>query len=89
MLKLEGLSSLLEKITIQHNPSTTNNVLTLRTEELPIFGLGTKFLPEDLQISLGKTFDISILNTTVSYSFGVEPQHLLISGITQCLNVLA
>ena len=70
-------------INIRRNPSTTNYVLSLRTEELPIFGLGAKFLPEDLQIILGKIFDISILNATVSYPFGVEPQHLLISGMPQ------
>ena len=74
-------------ITIQRNPSTTNYVLTLRTKELPLFGLCAKFLPEDLQIILGKIFDISILNA--SFSFEVEPQHLLISGITQCFNCLA
>ena len=74
-------------ISIHRSQSTKNYVLTIHTEEFPLIGLvsavGGSFLPEDLQILLGKIFDISVLNATLKYPFGAVPKHMLISGMPQ------
>ena len=74
-------------ISIHRSQSTENYVLTIHTEEFPLISLlsavGGSFLPEDLQILLGKIFDISVLNATLKYPFGAVPKHMLISGMPQ------
>ena len=66
---------------IEHNPSTNDYVLTVHTEQLPIFGIvstvGAAFLPSDLQIILENIFDINILNATISYPFNAMPHYFV------------
>ena len=74
-------------ISIHRSQSTENYVLTIHTEEFPLISLlsavGGSFLPEDLQILIGKIFDINVLNATLKYPFGAVPKHMLISGMPQ------
>ena len=76
------------KIERNINPSTNNYVLTVHTEQLPIFSIvsaiGAVFLPNDLQFILEKIFDINILNATISYTFNAMPHYnFVISGTPQ------
>ena len=75
------------KISIDRDPSTKVYVLTLNTQKFPVTNLlsavGGSFLPEDLQLLLGKIFDINVLNATVRYPIGVKPKYMVISGMPQ------
>ena len=74
-------------IDLRRDALTTKYTLTVETEKLPLFGIvtaiGAKFLPEDLQIVLGKIFDVNILNAKIVYPFGATPQQIQISGMPQ------
>ena len=90
-VKATGILTLAKKdytLKIEHNPSTNNYVLTVHTEQLPIFSIvsavGAVFLPNDLQFILEKIFNINILNATISYSFNAMPHYnFVISGTPQ------
>ena len=75
------------EISIHRDQSTKVYILTLNTYKFPAISLlsavGGSFLPEDLQVLLGKIFDINVLNATVRYPIGVKPKYMVISGMPQ------
>ena len=75
------------EISIHRDQSTKVYILTLNTYKFPAMSLlsavGGSFLPEDLQVLLGKIFDINVLNATVRYPIGVKPKYMVISGMPQ------
>ena len=71
-------------VDLRRDPKSKIYVVTIRSENLPIFGIvkqiGAAMLPADLNTLLGQVFNFNILNAKIVYPFGAVPQHILISG---------
>ena len=71
-------------VNFKRDPTTTKYVLTIETENLPIFGivkaLGSALLPDDLNAIIGQVFNFNVLNAKIVYPFGGQQQQMLISG---------
>ena len=71
-------------VDFKRDPTTKKYVLTIETENLPIFGivtaLGSALLPDDLNAIIGQVFNFNVLNARIVYPFGAQQQQMLISG---------
>ena len=74
-------------VAVGKDPATKNYVLSVSTPSLPVFGfitsLSASFLPNDLQIVLGKVLDFNIVDAKVVYPIATQPPQIQLSGSPQ------
>ena len=77
-------------VDLRKDPTTRKYVISVETENLPIFGIvteiGATLLPDDLNTILGQVLNFNILSARIVYPFGARPQQIIISGTPEILS---